>query len=67
MALYTPYIDNWGELIIPEGQGTPQLVDKSLSSLDRVSPGYLETMGEPIVRGRSISDQDWATRATSPW
>jgi predicted permease len=58
LALYTPYIDNWGELIIPEGQGTPQLVDKSLSSLDRVSPGYLETMGQPIVRGRSITDQD---------
>ena len=61
LALYTPYIDNWGELIIPEGQETPQLVDKSLSSLDRVSPGYLETMGQPIVRGRSITEQDTGT------
>jgi predicted permease len=61
LALYTPYIDNWGELIIPEGQGTPQLVDKSLSSLDRVSPGYLETMGQTIVRGRSITEQDTGT------
>jgi predicted permease len=58
VALYTPYVDNWGELIIPEGQGEPQLVDNSLSSVDRVSPGYLETMGQPIVRGRSITEQD---------
>ncbi len=62
LALYTPYIDNWGELIIPEGHGAPQLDDHSGSSWDRVSPGYLETMGQPIVRGRSITEQD--TRST---
>jgi predicted permease len=61
LALYTPYIDNWGELIIPEGHGVPQLDDNSGSSWDRVSTGYLETMGQPIVRGRSITDQDTAT------
>jgi predicted permease len=58
LALYTPYVDNWGELIIPEGHGVPQLDGKSESSWDRVSPGYLETMGQPILRGRSITDQD---------
>jgi predicted permease len=58
LALYTPYIDNWGELIVPEGHGVPQLNDDSGSSWDRVSSGYLETMGQPIVRGRSITDQD---------
>ena len=58
LALYTPYIDNWGELIVPEGHGVPQLDDNSGSSWDRVSPGYLETMGQPIVRGRSITEQD---------
>ena len=58
LALYTPYIDNWGELIVPEGHGVPQLDDNSNSSWDRVSPGYLETMGQPIVRGRSITEQD---------
>jgi predicted permease len=61
LALYTPYIDNWGELIVPEGQGVPQLSDKSGSSWDRVSPGYLETMGQQILRGRSITEQDTAT------
>jgi predicted permease len=64
LALYTPYIDNWGELIIPEGHGVPQLDDNSGSSWDRVSTGYLETMGQPIVRGRSITEQDTATTRT---
>ncbi len=61
LALYTPYIDNWGELVVPEGHGVPQLDDKSDTSWDRVSTGYLETMGQPIVRGRSITNQDTAT------
>jgi predicted permease len=61
LALYTPYIDNWGEAIVPEGQGVPKMDDTSNASWDRVSPGYLETMGQPIVRGRSISEEDTAT------
>jgi predicted permease len=61
LALYTPYIDNWGELVVPEGHGAPQLDDKSDTSWDRVSTGYLETMGQPIGRGRSITNQDTAT------
>jgi predicted permease len=61
LALYTPYIDNWGEAIVPEGHGVPQLDDKSNASWDRVSPGYLETMGQPILRGRSISEEDTTT------
>jgi predicted permease len=61
LALYTPYIDNWGELVVPEGHGVPQLDNKSDTSWDRVSTGYLETMGQPIVRGRSITDQDTPT------
>ena len=61
LALYTPYIDNWGELIVPQGHGVPQMDDNSNASWDRVSPGYLETMGQPILRGRSISEEDTAT------
>jgi predicted permease len=61
LALYTPYIDNWGELIVPEGHGVPQMDDDNNASWDRVSPGYLETMGQTILRGRSISEQDTAT------
>ncbi len=58
LATYTPYIDNWSELIIPEGHGVPQLEDHANASWDRISPAYLETMGQPIVRGRSITEDD---------
>ena len=58
LALYTPYIDNWGELIVPEGHGLPQMEEEANASWDRVSQGYLETMGQPILRGRSITEQD---------
>jgi predicted permease len=61
LALYTPYIDDWGELIVPQGHGVPQMDGNSNSSWDRVSPGYLETMGQPVLRGRSISEEDTST------
>ncbi|QNI33085.1 ABC transporter permease [Alloacidobacterium dinghuense] len=61
LALYTPFIDNWGELIVLEGHGAPQMDENANSSIDRVSPGFLETMGQPILRGRSISEQDTRT------
>jgi predicted permease len=61
LALYTPYIDNWGELIIPEGHGVPQDLGGSNSSLDRVSPGYLEAMGQPILHGRTLTQDDSGT------
>jgi predicted permease len=62
LALYTPYIDNWGELVIPEGKGVPQVLDDNVgTSWDRVSTGYLEAMGQPILRGRSILEQDTGT------
>ncbi len=61
LALYTPFTDNWGEIIVRQGQPQPNVTDDSVtSSWDRVSAGYLEAMGEPIVRGRSITEQDTA-------
>jgi predicted permease len=61
LAQYTPFTDNWGELIVRQGQGTPNVTDNSHnSSWDHVGVGYLELMGQTIVRGRSITDQDTA-------
>jgi predicted permease len=61
LALYTPFTDNWGELIVRPGHEIPKVTDDSTgSSWDRVSPGYLEAMGQQILRGRSITEQDTA-------
>jgi predicted permease len=61
LALYSPFTDNWGEMIIREGHGVPNVNEDQGASWDHVSPGYLETMGQHILRGRTITDQDTAT------
>ncbi len=61
LAQYTPTQDNWGEMVIRQGHGVPGMNEKAGSSWDHVWPGYLETMGQQIVRGRSLTDQDTAT------
>jgi predicted permease len=61
LAQYTPFTDNWGELIVRQGEGTPNVTDDSHNaSWDHVGPGYLELMGQRLLRGRSITDQDTA-------
>ncbi len=61
LALYTPFTDNWGQIVVRQGQGTPNVTNDSLTaSVDRVGPDYLETMGQRIVRGRGITAQDTA-------
>src|SRR6202042_1406454 len=61
LAQYTPLQDNWGEIVIRQGHGMPNLNDQIDSSWDHVNPGYLETLGQHILRGRSITEQDTAT------
>ncbi len=61
LAQYTPFTDNWGELVVRQGHGTPNVTDDSNnSSWDHVGPGYLEAMGQTLVRGRGITAQDTA-------
>jgi predicted permease len=65
LALYTPLQDNWGEIVIRQGQGMPNVNDDHIgSSWDHVTPGYLETLGQQILRGRGITEQD--TASTQP-
>jgi predicted permease len=61
LAQYTPLQDNWGEMVIRQGHGMPNMNEEIGSSWDHVNSGYLETLGEPILRGRSITEQDTAT------
>ncbi len=58
LALYNPFTDNWGELIFVAGGPAPSLDNKSVSSWDRVSTDYLQTVGQPILRGRGFTNAD---------
>jgi len=62
MALYSPLEgDNWGECVIQQGHPAPGPNDRCGSTWDRVSPGFLASMGVPIVRGRDLSNRDTST------
>ncbi len=62
LALYSPLEgNNWGECVIPQGRPAPTQGDQCGSSWDRISPGYLQTIDVPMLRGREFTDQDTAT------
>ena len=61
LVQYAPLYDNWGEIVIRQGHGMPGPNEQSGSSWVHVAPGYLETMGQKIIRGRSISANDTAS------
>jgi predicted permease len=58
LALYNPLTDNWGELIYVDGRPPARISTNSVSSWDRVSPGYFETLGQPLLRGRAFTEHD---------
>jgi predicted permease len=62
LSLYSPLEgDNWGECVIQQGHGAPHARDHCGATWDRVSPGFLDSVGVPMVRGRNFTDQDTAT------
>jgi len=61
LTQYAPLQDNWGEFVIRQGHGMPGQNEDAGTSWVHVAPGYLETMGQQILRGRSITADDTAT------
>ena len=65
LALYPPLDgNNWSDGVFVQGRPAPKPNDASWSTWDRVTPGFLDTVGVKMVRGRNISDQD--TAASQP-
>jgi predicted permease len=55
-SLYGPMSgDNWATMITVEGHAPGE---ELVASWNRVSPGYFDTVGTPLLRGRAIEDQD---------
>jgi predicted permease len=62
MALYSPLEgNNWGEGVYVDGHPAPGPNDHNNSSWDRVSSHFFETVGQPVIRGRGITEDDTAT------
>jgi predicted permease len=59
LALYSPLTDNWGELVFVDGH--PRLNENAGASWNRVGPGFFETVGQPVLRGRGITEADTRT------
>ncbi len=51
----------WGGNVWMDGRPAPGPKEESFATMDRVTAGFLEVLGNPIVRGRGITGQDTAT------
>ncbi|WP_263356247.1 ABC transporter permease [Acidicapsa ligni] len=60
LALDGPVIGGWQEAVVKPGEGMPRLDGSENTMWNRVSPGYFETIGLPILQGRGILDSDRA-------
>ncbi len=58
IGLYTPLTDNWGELVVIDGRPASQLNEQSSASWDRISAGFLDAVGQPVLRGRGFTEAD---------
>ena len=62
LALYSALEgNNWSEGLFFEGRQPPTGEEHNVASWDRVSPHFFETIGQAVVRGRGITEQDTAT------
>src|SRR5207253_8114440 len=60
LCLYSPPGGGWGAGVCVDGQPAPGPRDDNSASWDRVTAGYFDVIGTPIVKGRGISEQDTA-------
>jgi len=62
LCLYSPQSGGgWGSGVFVDGQPAPGPHADAFAAWKRVSAGYFDVIGTPIVRGRGISERDTAT------
>ncbi len=65
LCIYSPQSGNsWNDGIFVDGHPSPGPKEtNAFSGFDRITGGYFGVIGNPIVRGRAIGDQDTGNRA----
>jgi predicted permease len=58
VSLYNPFTNNWSENIVVDGKPYSGLTENSISSWDRVSTGFFESVGQAVLHGRDFSSAD---------
>ena len=48
----------WSSVFVIEGRPVPQTKDLPNAHFNGIEPGYLKTMGIPLIRGRDFAEQD---------
>jgi predicted permease len=61
LCLYSPQAGSWGAAVWVDGHPPPGPRDDSFASWNRVTAGFFDVIGNPILSGRGISEQDSAT------
>ena len=51
----------WGGGVWIDGRAPSGPIENNLAGWDRVTPGYFDAIGNPIIRGRGISEMDTLT------
>lgn len=60
LALYSPFIDNWGDGVVVQGRAKSGFDEDVNASWNRVSAGFFDTIGQRVLSGRGITDEDTA-------
>src|SRR5260370_18924740 len=60
VCLYSPPGGGWSYGVWVDGHSAPWTRDDNSSSWDRVTPGYFDVIGTPIVKGRGVDEEDTA-------
>jgi predicted permease len=61
-VLYAPMSgDNWNTGVFIEGKPDPSAKDNYAANWVRATPGFFETLGNPILMGRPITEEDRET------
>jgi putative ABC transport system permease protein len=58
-AVYAPMSgDSWNTGVLIEGKPDPSAKDKYGATFVRVTPGFFESLGNPVLAGRAFTDDD---------